>query len=185
MQNKCKLLENIGMKLMALLTNEPSFDRPIPGQSLTAELGGRPWQSPPQYSTIDEVMDFYMERMSAEEFMLQAVDILEMGVPVTTLANTIQLSSVMQGLHNIDVGILVLPVIMETIILTADTAGIEYNTGLDKDDTVAIDSKNSEILSTIGKLGDLVEEEEEDEDMEMPVEEELMEEPQMGIMARR
>ena len=107
-----------------------------------------------------------------------------MGVPVTTLANTIQLSSVMQGLHNIDVGILVLPVIMETIILTADTAGIEYNTGLDKDDTVAIDSKNSEILSTIGKLGDLVEEEE-DEDMEMPVEEELMEEPQMGIMARR
>ena len=108
-----------------------------------------------------------------------------MGVPVTTLANTIQLSSVMQGLHNIDVGILVLPVIMETIILTADTAGIEYNTGLDKDDTVAIDSKNSEILSTIGKLGDLVEEEEEDEDMEMPVEEELMEEPQMGIMARR
>ena len=51
---------------MALLTDEPTFDRPIPGQSLTAELGGRPWQSPPQYSNIDEVMDFYMERMSSD-----------------------------------------------------------------------------------------------------------------------
>ena len=68
---------------MALLTEEPTFDRPIPGQSLTAELGGRPWQTPPQYTTIDEVLNFYMAGMSSEDFMLQAVDILEMGVPLT------------------------------------------------------------------------------------------------------
>ena len=165
--------------------NEPLLDAPIPGMSMTHEVGARPWQQPSKYSTVEEASRYYITRMQDKTFTDMLVNVLEMGVPVTTLANTIQLSSVMQGLHNIDVGILVLPVIMETIILTADTAGIEYNTGLDKDDTVAIDSKNSEILSTIGKLGDLVEEEEEDEDMEMPVEEELMEEPQMGIMARR
>ena len=165
--------------------NEPLLDAPIPGMSMTHEVGARPWQQPSKYNTVEEASRYYITRMQDKTFTDMLVNVLEMGVPVTTLANTIQLSSVMQGLHNIDVGILVLPVIMETIILTADTAGIEYNTGLDKDDTVAIDSKNSEILSTIGKLGDLVEEEEEDEDMEMPVEEELMEEPQMGIMARR
>ena len=31
-----------------------SFDRPIPGMSLTAELGNRPWQQPPQYSTDEK-----------------------------------------------------------------------------------------------------------------------------------
>tara|TARA_Y100000593_G_C4170352_1_gene266647 strand:+ start:122 stop:631 length:510 start_codon:yes stop_codon:yes gene_type:complete len=165
--------------------NEPLLDAPIPGMSMTHEVGARPWQQPSKYNTVEEASRYYITRMQDKNFTDMLINVLEMGVPVTTLANTIQLSSVMQGLHNIDVGMLVLPVIMETIILTADTAGIEYNTGLDKDDTVAIDSKNSEILSTIGKLGDLVEEEEEDEDMEMPVEEELMEEPQMGIMARR
>ena len=29
-----------------------SFNAPIPGQSLTAELGARPWQHPPQYATV-------------------------------------------------------------------------------------------------------------------------------------
>ena len=47
------------------LNNQPSFDAPIPGQSLTAELGARPWQSKPQYSTVDETIDYYMERMSS------------------------------------------------------------------------------------------------------------------------
>ena len=38
---------------MAMLeTNEPMFDGPIPGESLTAELGARPWQSPPQYAML-------------------------------------------------------------------------------------------------------------------------------------
>ena len=27
---------------------------PYPGMSLTAELGARPWQNPPQFSTVDE-----------------------------------------------------------------------------------------------------------------------------------
>ena len=33
----------------------PNFDVPIPGQSLTAELGARPWQTPPEFPTIEAV----------------------------------------------------------------------------------------------------------------------------------
>ena len=186
MQNKCKLLENIGMKLMALLTNEPSFDRPIPGQSLTAELGGRPWQSPPQYSTIDEVMDFYMERMSAEEFMLQVVDILEMGVPVTTLANTIQMANVMEGVHTIDTGMLAIPVIMEMLMMLGDSAKIEYDTGLE--------DKNPKTRGTLlakfaTQYKDVLDETDleavmADEEVEEDAQEEIKEEPS-GLMSRR
>ena len=38
------------------MLKEQSFDAPIPGMSMTHELGARPWQSPPQYSTVDEVI---------------------------------------------------------------------------------------------------------------------------------
>lgn len=120
---------------MAMLeTNEPMLDGPIPGESLTAELGARPWQSPPQYSSVDEVLDYYMSRMGQEDFMVQLVDVLEMGVPVSAIANSIQLSGVMEGLHTIDAGILVMPAIMEMLMMLGDAAGVKYETGLDNPD---------------------------------------------------
>ena len=36
----------------------PTFDAPIHGESLTHELGARPWQSPPQYATVEERTGF-------------------------------------------------------------------------------------------------------------------------------
>ena len=111
-------------------SNEPIFDAPIPGMSLTHELGDRPWQTPAKHSNIDEVMDYYMERMSSEEFMVQVVEVLESGVPVTVLANTIQMASVMDGVHSLDTGMLVLPMIMEMMMMLAESADIEYDDGL-------------------------------------------------------
>jgi hypothetical protein len=136
------------MKLMVQTSNEPSFDRPIPGQSLTAELGARPWQNPPQYTTVDEVVDYYMERMSSEDFMVQLVDVLEMGVPVTTLANTIQMSSVMNGVHTLDTGMLALPLIMEMLMLLGDSAGIKYNNGLDNPNEIKTSNPTRDTLLT-------------------------------------
>jgi hypothetical protein len=89
--------------------NQPPFDAPIPGMHMTSELGSFPWQQPPQYTTVDEVIEYYTERMSTDEFSEQLIDVLEMGVPVTTLANTIQM-----------------------IMLIGDSAKIKYDSGLKK-----------------------------------------------------
>lgn len=115
---------------------EAILDGPIPGMAMTAELGARPWQSPPQYKTIEEALDYYIPRLSSEEVTAQLLDVLEMGVPVTTIANTMQTASVMEGKHSIDVGMLALPVLIEIIMLIADTANIEYETGLDKPEKI-------------------------------------------------
>lgn len=169
---------------MARLNNEPSFDRPIPGMSLTHALGDRPWQNPSQYTTVDDAIEYYMDKMSSEEFMVQLVDVLEMGVPVTTLANTIQMSSVMNGIHNLDVGMLVLPVIMEMIMLLGDSAGIQYETGLDNPNEIKSSNPTRETLLAKAAMeykGIL-----DETDLEAVVEEdnEETEEPS-GLMARR
>tara|TARA_R110002167_G_scaffold213486_1_gene418153 strand:- start:203 stop:742 length:540 start_codon:yes stop_codon:yes gene_type:complete len=178
---------------MVQISKEPSFDRPIPGQALTAELGSRPWQSPPQYTTVDEAIDFYMERMSSEDAIIQAADILEMGVPVTTLANTMQMANVMEGVHTIDVGMLVLPIIMEMLMLIGDSSKIEYQSGLDNPNKVSAENKTRDTL--LAKISgqyksmldekdfeDMQDEDIEDEDIEEA--EETTEEP-AGLMARR
>ena len=133
------------------INNEPMLDAPIPGQSLTHELGARPWQTPAQYTTVEEALDYYIPRFANDDVTEQLLDVLEMGVPVSTLANTIQLAGVMEGKHSIDVGMLVIPVLMELIMYMADEEGIEYNTGLEKDTQVrssfidaAIDRLNTE-----------------------------------------
>ena len=168
------------------LSNEPSFDRPIAGQSLTHELGARPWQNPSQYTTVDEAIDYYMERMSSEDFMVQLVDTLEMGVPVTTLANTIQMSNVMNGVHNLDVGMLVLPLIMEMLMMIGDSAEIKYNTGLDNPNEIKTSNPTRESLLTkvAMQYKDKLEEVDFENLDEETVEEEPTEEP-TGLMARR
>ena len=97
------------------IREEIPLEAPIAGMSMTHEVGARPWQTPPQQATVQEAIAHYIERMQDDSITEQIVNILQSDVPVTTLANTIQLAGVMEGRHSIDVGVLILPVIMEMI----------------------------------------------------------------------
>ena len=170
--------------------NRPLLDAPISGQSLTAELGGRPWQQAPQYKTVDDAIEYYLDKMSSNEFTDQLVDVLEMDVPVTTLANTIQLAGVMEGRHSIDTGMLVLPVIMEMLMLIADAEGIKYSTGMERD--IEDEVKDSRIMAGMAKARrEILEDQkldatETDSETESRVStEEMLAELPKGLMGRR
>ena len=169
--------------------NQPLLDGPIAGQSLTSELGGRPWQNAPQCNTVDEAIEYYLDRMSTEEFTDQLVDVLEMGVPVTNLANTIQMGSVMDGIHNIDVGMLVMPLIMEMIMLVAEMSNVEYEDGL-KDPNRG-KTRDTLLTNVRAALEEKIKQKEgmlfEEEETEITEEEEVdtEEEAPMGLLSRR
>ena len=165
------------------MDEEVMLDGPIPGQSLTAELGARPWQQPSQYSTVEEAIDYYVTRIESEEVTTQLLDVLEMGVPVTTVANAMQSSSVMEGKHTVDVGMLVLPVIIELISLIADAAKIKYTSGLEGDDRV----RGSLVDKAVMKLNAKKDEKDEEGTEEEPENEmkTAAEERAGGLMARR
>ena len=167
------------------METSPEFDAPIPGMSLTHELGARPWQSPPQFPTVEGAVEYYIERMTTEEFKSQLFDVLEMGVSVIALVNTIQLASVMDGVHTVDVGILVSPILMEFIMLLADKAGIKYTTGLE--DTTK-EPRKTLVLRSLNKFREETDESaEEDTDTETVAADVPKEKPAMptGLMARR
>ena len=162
------------------LSNQPSFDAPIPGQSLTMELGSRPWQNASRFTTVDDTIDYYMERMSSEEFMVQLAEVLEAGVPVTSIANSIQLSSVMEGVHTVDVGMLVLPMIMEMLMMIGDSAGVKYDKGLENPNKPII--RDSTIAKAVAEYEAKIEDKDVVEETE---DKEYEDEEPTGLMARR
>ena len=161
---------------------EPVFDLPVPGMGMTHELGARPWQQPAQYTTIDDVAQLYVAQMQDESFMEQALNLLETKMPVTMIANAMQTTNVMNGVHSIDTGILALPIIMEMIMFIAESDGVDYISGTERD--IEAEIEDSSIQAAIQKV--------EDEGTMTGNEQPVMEEQQMaedamptGLMARR
>jgi len=114
------------------MAKQDPFDYPIPGEGMTAEVGSRPWQNPPQYTTVEQALEFYIPKLVSEEIYDGLLDSMELGIPLTIMADSMQSAAVMQGLHTVDVGILAMPVIIEMLAYIGDEAGIEYNLGMDK-----------------------------------------------------
>ena len=171
---------------------DPSFLAAVPGSGLTSEPGSRAYKNPPQYSTVDDAMNYYVTRLASDEVADQIVSVLDMGVPVTELANIMQMHGVMEGKHTLDMSMLMLPVLMEIIALIGDTAGIDYNMGTKKSDPER--AENNIVQAAKMKMETELRDKtldgfSKDKETEMPEEiEEEAEEPATeptGLMARR
>ena len=169
---------------MSFRNTDQAFNAPIPGESLTHELGARPWQTPPEFPTLEEALDFYLPRLSDKTFAGRMLDIVESGVPITALVETITLGGVMQGLHTIDVAVLVNPVLVEFVEGLSDIAGIDYKLGDTDEDVTADPLVLSKVMKQLRKVEDTFEE----EDFDVPEEtqeEQAPEEKPKGLMARK
>tara|TARA_R100001510_G_scaffold50254_1_gene49138 strand:+ start:407 stop:904 length:498 start_codon:yes stop_codon:yes gene_type:complete len=157
-----------------------TLDAPIPGEGLTHKLGDRPWQKPAQYTTVDEVIPFYVEKIRNPDFTPQLLKVIKIGFPLTTIANSMQNAAVMEGIHSVDVGILALPPIVELLALVAKENDVPYKTGLERPEAPEEPSISEADIALAMK--DMDEEEPEIEET-VPVEE-VKSEP-TGLMARR
>mgnify|MGYP000330188162 FL=1 len=166
------------------LEQEVKLDAPVPGMSLTAEPKGRPWRRPYQYSTVDEAATYYMDLMLDPRFTDGLVEQVEVGFPLAMIADVWISSSTMEGLHSVDLGALVSPVVITMMKTLLDAEGVSYEIG-DEEDEVTMSKK--EMI----KLRDELLGSDDLESSEMPmVEEAPMEEPTeepapRGLMSRK
>jgi hypothetical protein len=102
------------------------LDAPIPGQSLTVEPGSVPWEKPPQYTTLADVVGFYTEKIDDGEIILDLLDALKRDIPILTIVNTLTKTSLMKGYHTVDLGFLVTPILVEMIKTIAELNDVPY-----------------------------------------------------------
>ena len=122
---------------MALDLDSLQFQKPIPGMSLTTEPKGRPWERPAKYSTPEEALEFYIEQLTVPRRVAQMLEILENGYPATSLVDSIIVNGVMQGLHSLDVAIIIAPALFELLTGVANSMNLKYEDGLsDKNEMI-------------------------------------------------
>ena len=162
-----------------------AFDAPIAGQSLTAAPGDRPWRNPPQFATPEDALEFYIPKLLDPQYSTKLIDILEMGTPITVIANALQSVMVMEGKHTLDVGMLIMPVLVELIEIIAMNANIDYIKGTNEtspEEQAVAEEKISKIVAKLKLKG--VDTDIETVDAEPTDDEDVQEEPK-GLMARR
>ena len=103
-----------------------SFGAPIPGQSLFSTPGDSPWERPSELNTVDEALSFYFTSMRDPEIIDDLMTVVDMGIPLEPIVKTMYMSSVMRGLHNLDVGLIVAPVLTEFLAAVAKSYDIDF-----------------------------------------------------------
>ena len=102
------------------------FEGPIPGQSLTTEPKNVPWEQPPKYADPMDALEMYMERLADPESQDELIDMLDIGIPISIVVDTMLSGGVMDGLHSVDTKLLLKGVIATQIQTIAEVVGVDY-----------------------------------------------------------
>ena len=105
------------------------FERPLPGQSLTQPPKGAPYERPPEITDPMEALERHLDTLNQPKAIEDCLFFLEMGVDLVTLVEGILRNAVMEGIHSIDISLIIAPVIHEFIKGNSDAAGVEYDEG--------------------------------------------------------
>ena len=166
------------------------FERPIPGQSLTTEPKNVPYENPPEIVDPELAAMAHLQKINNADAVEDLLFFLESGVSVVTLTEGLCRVAVMEGIHSLDVSLVVAPVIHEFIKSCADAAGIEYDEGIDK----KIDKKNINYSRDFVRANKILKDlevnpeqtvSEMKEPIEEPIEKPVIEDkPREGLMSR-
>lgn len=102
------------------------MDGPIPGQSLTKTPRNALYERPPEIADPNEAVIWHMKKLSDPKRLDNLLFTLEYGVPVKHATQAALTTAVAQGIHSIDVSLIIAPVVHKFISSTAEEAGIDY-----------------------------------------------------------
>ena len=124
------------------------FNRPVPGQSLTSTPKGAPYERPPEINDPVKALDYHLDILDNPKAVEQAMFMLEMGIDLSTLVEGITRNAVIEGMHSIDISLIVAPVIHEYLKGYADSFEIDYDEGFeDKEENERISYARNEALA--------------------------------------
>ena len=171
----------------------PEFDGPIPGASLTGELGAEIHEKPPVFTDPSEAYRSVANRMQNEEAFKRIVVAARLSVPVDIIARSLVFSGWALGQYTSDIMLLIYGPIYQLMMKMLDYAGVEF-VPLSPDPE---DDRLKEAMEELAELEELEESpikdttdkiiEEPEETEEQTEEEPEMEEPTEmgGLMGRR
>lgn len=118
------------------------MDGPIPGQSLTREPRNALYERPPEITDPNDAILWHLNKLSDPDRLDNLLFTLEYGLPVKHATQAALTLAVAKGVHNIDVSLIIAPVVHKFIAKTAEQAGVDFIEDFDDSETKAQDEKN-------------------------------------------
>lgn len=181
------------------------LNAPIAGQSLTDTPKNYPWERPPEIADPREAIKFHMDGLSSPESLDNILELIQVGVPLRALSKTILTTAQMEGIHSVDVSLIIGDVVFEELVSIAEEAGLDYTTGDEPSEREMQEKEDQQVLALLRKKLDALDpesedtgeeimrqvetmmsepQEEEQDTEEMPMMEAPVEEAPRGLMAR-
>ena len=142
------------------------FKSSTPGQSLTQEPGSAPYEMPPQYTDVNEALEYLFDKLTEPRQVTRLVLMLKKGMPVEYLARTILFEGFSKNRWTPDLSVLMLRIVMAMLISIATAKGV-------KPKIFNPDKEQEEFLDQFLDMTDEDEFEIEDENMEDDTEEDV------------
>ena len=158
-----------------MIKEQQRFSGPVPGQAMTAGEKSRPWLNPPKYNTVEEAMEFYLDKLSSEQQSIKLLGVIKKGLPLTSLSETITTGGVMEGLHTIDVALLLNPILVEFMKGLSELAKVEYTLDGSVPESQQVD---------MGVVKDAIQQERGEKEQMVEAIGQEMKKDEMGLMSR-
>lgn len=143
---------------MSILLNA----QPIPGMSLTGEPGNTPWEQPPMFVELDDVVNYYVEKITEPKAVDRLLAAMKTDAPLVAIANTLIKGAMMKGIHSIDIGVIALPIIVELMKTIGDMNDVgyvvtdeEYNNATQIDEETARQTLKEAVADVKEKMEDV------------------------------
>ena len=107
------------------------FNSVQPLYSLTQDQKKYKFRQPPEITDFDELVEFYIERVSRANVIDDTLHLLEIGLPLEHLTRFIIRLNVAEGVHTIEQGLLMRPILFEYLKGIATDAGVDFKERFD------------------------------------------------------
>lgn len=142
---------------MPLSPTQQVLNGPIPGESLTQAPGSRPYEQPPQYTTIDDAMNSILKSLQDKKNTHHLLALLEAGVPMNVIVGTLLQHGFAEGKWAPSMTFLLMAPLSMLLVRIAKEAGIKYipsyngkrDPGLDDLYSIIEKKKAKEKVSTV------------------------------------
>lgn len=111
--------------------NPTAMDGPIPGANFTSDTKNYAWHRPPEYTDLDEAIDYIGKKLTTEESSYSSLTLIEQGVTIADLAQIILTMGIMEGKWTLDFALLLAGPTAHILYIMAKSYDIDCDLGID------------------------------------------------------
>jgi len=127
------------------------LNAPIAGQSLTDTPKNYPWERPAEITDPREAIKFHIDGLNEPSAIDNVLELIQMGIPLRALSKTALTTAQMEGIHSVDVSLIIGEVVYEELVSIAEEAGLDYKTGDEVSDLDVKEKEEQGILALLNK----------------------------------